>query len=441
MNNPGNAFPFVDAYRQFTIHPSHLDRARERVAKLARRAVKLGLEAPELVVVDEFLAVEFTGRLVNGVCETREVPRVVVEVRGPRIEVAGWGFVATIEHGPEGVGNALHKAPAARGVSIPVQFRRAVPWCDHCQTERRRNDTFVVRAVDGSAWKQVGRNCLRDFFGIDPTAAITWMACLVRICGELDDDEFRRMGGGRGEQVFSLGSFLPVVASLIRTDGWLSRGQARAAWDEYGDNKQSTADGAVELLTPVPGGDWRAQEAERQRRARLEAVSDVDRETADKALEWAERTILAKPIEDRAEYEQNLAVGLAKPWVDRRSLGVVASVVRAYGRAIEAEMERKATAEKVNEHVGTVGERVELTLKVTGLRSWDGDWGTTTLHRFEDGDGRLVVWFGSRGQIAGEGETVTARWKIKEHSEYKGRRQTVVTRPTKIQVAETSEAG
>ena len=124
-----------------------------RIAKLAKRATKLNVPAPELTIVDS--VTETKKR--NGVKFTRTY--LLVTVAGEAPKLAGWAFAAVLEAMTDesGVylGNVLRIVPGFEK-SIPEAFRSAGNNCDHCHTERRRNETFVLLNERSAEWKQVG---------------------------------------------------------------------------------------------------------------------------------------------------------------------------------------------------------------------------------------------------------------------------------------------
>lgn len=103
----------------------------------------------------------------------------------------------------------------------------------------------------------------------------------------------------------------------------------------------------------------------------------------------------------------------------------------------KAEEERIAALKARSHYVGTVGEK--LTAKVV----WDGSpyferrcfggYGTERcyIHRFRDEEGNLIIWRSCCGfPIVGakEGEAFVVTGSVKEHSEYKGEKQTIILR-------------
>ena len=94
---------------------------------------------------------------------------------------------------------------------------------------------------------------------------------------------------------------------------------------------------------------------------------------------------------------------------------------------IDAHKARIATAR----YVGEVGARVEVTGAVEFVRcinEAEGYWDRSRyLVKIRTDDGQLLTWFTS--SYLGEGERVIGKATVKEHSDYKGERQTVIKNP------------
>lgn len=87
-----------------------------------------------------------------------------VEVEGI-YKVEGWEFIAKIETSP--MGNLIFKV---KDIDIPEKYRNSGARCDHCNTVRTRNSTFLVRNLETGEFKQVGKACLLQYTdGLDAT--------------------------------------------------------------------------------------------------------------------------------------------------------------------------------------------------------------------------------------------------------------------------------
>lgn len=116
-------------------------------------------------------------------------------------------------------------------------------------------------------------------------------------------------------------------------------------------------------------------------------------------------------------------------------MGIVTSAVAAYekmiGERVRKEAQGKARAESW--YAGTVGEKLTVTGTVATLVPVDTDYGTSMLVVVEAG--ATVAKMFTTAAWAWEvkqGEEVTLTAKVKDHEEYKGVKQTVLTRPKKV---------
>jgi hypothetical protein len=357
--------------RVYRVPDDNLDQLAKRVAKINRRAAKLGVEPVHFVVTDETWVREVHGDQTGEV--TAIVPHTFVVVGSQVVKLAGWRFAATIEHDEEG--NIIRQVP---GVEADLaEYRTAEPWCSHCETVRRRIDTFVVLHEDGHT-EQVGRNCLVDFLGASAKGAAAQAEWLCELEDALEDAE--DVGVYSGEPVLALADFLTHVALSIRTASWVSRGAA------YEGGGEATADRASRNLRACRRGAEDAVLAQQE-----------DRDVALAAIEWARATWCATPIDERSDFEHNMAVVVAKDYVPERRLGLAAYTVQGYRKAIEEEIRRRAVAG--SQFIGEIGERLALSVtvaRVVALRdTYSYNGGTKPLYLFVDEAGNSLKWFAS----------------------------------------------
>lgn len=86
--------------------------------------------------------------------------------------------------------------------------------------------------------------------------------------------------------------------------------------------------------------------------------------------------------------------------------------------------------EWVSEYVGEVGETVEMLLSFEKSYTFSNDFGYVTINKLRDDKGNLFVWKTQRDleYDVNEKNQVRLRGKIKEHTEYAGEKQTMLTR-------------
>jgi hypothetical protein len=86
----------------------------------------------------------------------------------------------------------------------------------------------------------------------------------------------------------------------------------------------------------------------------------------------------------------------------------------------------------VSEYVGNIGDTITATVTLAAIHKYKTHFTyygeTNYIYKFTDESGNTLVWKTATWQEIREGETYTLKGKIKEHSEYNGDKQTVLTR-------------
>lgn len=60
--------------------------------------------------------------------------------------------------------------------------------------------------------------------------------------------------------------------------------------------------------------------------------------------------------------------------------------------------------------------------------TYETQWGTTDILKFMDIEGNIFIWKTSTNQELEQGQKVKIKGRIKDHSEYRGAKQTILTR-------------
>ncbi len=96
-----------------------------------------------------------------------------------------------------------------------------------------------------------------------------------------------------------------------------------------------------------------------------------------------------------------------------------------------ADIARAATAC----YIGKIGERVEITItveKTIDITPPDSRWGRRWMYVCHDANGNAVIYRGNSWSMPAEGETGKIRARVEEHAEYRGLKQTIISRPAAI---------
>jgi len=196
---------------------------------------------------------------------TRLVRYLHLDVEAPVPSHSQWEFVAVLVHTDEG--NILRTVP---GFTLPPEVRDRPNFCDHCQTKRVRNDTYIVRhTVDGRIM-QVGSSCLQEFLGTATTLMTKVVESLLNVysvCEAAQHQEWLRGSRNNPRAVYriDLETYLTYVATkTLQAGKFVTRKLAQA------EGLESTASAALAAM------DGR-HECE---------VSDEARTLAQKARQW-----------------------------------------------------------------------------------------------------------------------------------------------------------
>lgn len=390
----------------------------ERLAKLAKTAAKLAVEPITLTILDRGMRRDVHQQ--SGLTFETETITARFEGDTPRLP-GGWSFVGAVEHLE--AGNMLHGDDP-----VMADFRMAPANCDHCKFTRARKKTVVLRRTEGEAAGnvvQVGSSCLKDFLGYhgSPERLIAMLDELSEFAEELDD-----LGGGWRRTDFGEPTdvFLTAVAASVRASGWSSKASGNFP----------TAEVVRHFLGHGSRLDTHSKDPwVREMASRVQAIkiTKEDEEEAAKVRAWA----LTIPADTRDDYLGNVRVSLAGSVVLTKHFGIAASAVSARRKEEERE-EKRAVVEgrkRASEYVGTVGERLFLQVRVVHTMDIFSDFGTKSLVIMEDGHGNTLKTFssGDFGYYAKKDDEAYIKATVKEHSEYQGSKQTMLTRATVVE--------
>jgi hypothetical protein len=358
-----------------------------RLKKLAKKAAKNG--NPDITVSFG----ETFSREVNTEFGPMMIDYVSVTVSGEAPRIAGWDFLARIEL-LDGDENLIHRVPGTEKV-LEERYRTHDGFCDHCNSARRRNDVFVL--ANDEKQIAVGRQCLREFLGIDDPKAIVARAQFFEELKEMNEDDLGDFGSCG---YYGLNEVLSLAAANIRKHGYVSK----ARQNETG---EATTGQVVSWgINGIPG-------------YKIEVTAD-DREWAKKTVEFFRRD-----TSFGNEYMDNIRVLTKQDIVKKEHVALISSAVITAQR----ELAPKAAAKESN-FVGEVKGRLKnvslLLEKIIYLGS--GSFGPSYLHLLKDEDGNAFSWITGNKVESSEGTKLTVDATVKDHKVYKGTKQTVLTR-------------
>lgn len=337
-----------------------------------------------------------------------DVECIEVEVDGT-YRINGWSFVGTIEFTENG--NIIRLADSSFAGKIPVKYLHTPRICEHCGTIRNRKDTYLICSDEGE-FKQVGSSCLLEYTkGLDANECASVMSCLDQVMDlsnkDCDFDSFR--GNGFVSTGFGVGNTQALKAlaiGLVKKQGY-TRMQ---------DGCGTASDLANLFFHNLPAD------------IEEDLFSDVTPASEDevKAIDEYAKDY----FESTNEYMRNASLAWSRKSIEFRDFGLIASFAHTYLKDMQKRQEMSTT--RVNEYVGNIGDRI--TFKVASARvlfikdnSYYSYYASASkVWEIIDTDGHTFKWSASFSTEIKPNDTITAT--IKDHSEYKGLKQTVITR-------------
>lgn len=383
----------------YEIYEGNMDRLSKKLTTISNKCAKYGCEFHFEELGETFRNVkdEDSG-------EIRTARFITVDVSG-KAQISNWEFIATIEHSkPINIIRSFRPE-----VEIPEHFYTVDTFCEHCKTRRYRKDTYIVRNTETGEFKQVGKSCLKDFTGglsAEQVASyISWFDEVIK--GEYVEPGFKSYD--------STEEVLQFAVESVRLYGF-TKTEAYAGAD-------STRDIVCEQLHRY------GKYSDRITRDGFDPDHKGNAEKTKAIMAWVES------LPEQFGYISNLKATMARPYCERRDIGIICSAVASYNREMEYQA-RKAVQRKQassSQWVGNEGDRIELhNLQVRLLTSWETMYGVTYLYKFIDEQGNTLTW--KTGKWLGVTDEITPdlrislKGTIKKHSEFNHELQTELTR-------------
>ena len=312
-----------------------------------------------------------------------------------------------------------------KDASLINQYKHTDFHCDHCKRHAHRNSVVILEHENGER-KVVGTSCVQEFTrGLDGTLIANFndldyflakkdAELDILLQGEsLDDMPISAFCERNGIPTYDVKDIVACASRLVRIYGYENSNSDDATWKFIGEiyNKSCVAEDK-------------------------DAYAE-----AEHAIAW-----IANMTEEEytsSSYFFNLRQIIDAGQCTMRHFGLLASLIPSYQNS---EYKRIMAEKKVNASnwYGNVGDKFSLTLTYTKSIGYDSQFGGGFFHFFVDDEGNVFKWstkglinfevqfpdakFGSRVYDVEQGAIVKISGKIKEHDEYRGEKQTVITR-------------
>lgn len=396
------------------ISRNNFQAAVDAVKKLNSVAIQKGL--PEM----EF---HYSEQIIKSADGTRVLPLIKFSISNPVINAGDYIIVAKLQYQHEAIENSH-----GRG-AIPILYLKegtyndlpdnvingtCAPDCDHCQTKRNRNSTYILKHKETGSYKQIGSDCISEFTASDNImAALKWMDLnyqFLQFLKELDIEgesaQFEKLfsddfNSSKASLFFDPKYVLGWAVYFVDQKGYVSREKSETLMI---DSTSTLVFGQASTGEVLPD------------------------ECAVKA-EAVHRFILGDDLPKKileSEYGFNLR-SVARSYATEKHIGLLTSAVTIYERQLKSKIQDENT--KNSSFQGIIGEKLTRNLNVIKRYPVPGEWGISTGVVLTDSSGNVYKWITARTPrwLANSIE-YTATMTVKDHSLFNGTTQTVVTK-------------
>lgn len=377
----------------YKIPVQFLDSMNAKLDKLNKKALKLGLEEIKIEVLETELYERKDG--VEIPCYTIKLTQL------DEIKINGYEFVGKL------VKN-LGDTYIYKGYESVPKEQRDIRVCQHCNTNRRRKIYYILKDEQGG-YITVGKSCLIDFIGHKNADKIAEFYQDVK---SLVEEEFEYLGGDWDFEptVYSIDQALKASVVSIKHRGYHKSDAVMMPTKEH-------------VFLILDNRDRKNEYGEL-----FEESLKVSRESIEEMKD------IINKLEPTSEYIENLQLLIKDGFVQHSMLGFVVSIPGAVDREKERNLKQSIQREcnAKSNYIGEVGEKIDIEVSYLKFNSFDSFYGSsykrTYLYMFLDDSSNCIVWRTGKEEDFKVGDKVRLVGKIKEHKEYKGLKQTILTR-------------
>jgi hypothetical protein len=355
------------------------------------------------------------------------VPYVKIQINGDAPRIKGWTFIARILHGQDDKGQPMNTFLLSPGKEIPEQYKNAGPRCEHCNSNRKRLDTFILQNAEGR-YIQVGSSCLTEFLNSNDIGSIIFylnaLSDLESSMGEMPDST-----GGGYKSYYSTAQTLNLITAITRLFGYTSLRRA-----EESRGIIATKDLLLTVLNP-PQKD--VKEWYERYRKWLEPLAGLNIQDKQAIKDFTEKAVeYVKSLKDKenpSDFEWNLSASmfdaLNKGYIDPKRIGIVAYFAAAYQKFLDKnepinerspENKRALSLDEIKAQY-PAGAKITADVTLLKVQNIESMYGVSALHIFKDENNTMFKWFSSGGKELGEpGDQFDIAGTVKQIDVYQG---------------------
>ena len=383
-----------------TIYAHMAEDVRKRLERLEAKAKRYGVpfsysfSVPHVISYKEAI-IDKSAHCVRRSVEAHYAEVIDVTISEEAIRSNGWEVVAKIDHNENGEGGYNNCVFWLDGDNHGTDYAHAAPHCDHCNTDRRRSITYLVKR--GEELRQVGASCLHEYTGIFPWLAVAYAEFSVySVVEDLFNPE-----AVAGSVVKATEEILACAVASVRKNGYA--------------NSESRHPTKLEMMEETP--------------------TDSDRKTAADIIDFFQNLDT-----EGDNFASNTKTVVCSPYCKSKVYGFIAYAPRFYEKEME-KREREAARKAKHEaevassvYFGEVGQRVTIHAeKIEVVANWFTNYSyygeSVYLYKITAKESGVFMWKTSTYIEEEErNKPHTIKATVKAHNDYNGVKQTVLTR-------------
>lgn len=302
--------------------------------------------------------------------------------------VGNYRFGATVERTLDENENLVY-VQEDEDVADFAQYRKSELVCEHCHTNHNRTKCVVLVDNTTGTHKMVGTACLKDFIGYNVETFSKYFREIQQILLENNEPEIFEGYRGRYNPAIDVAEYMANCIKLVKTHGY---------------NKE-VKEKALQIMYKTK-------------------IEEEYLEEAKKVIKFFEEN--EDKLDGTFEHDTRIFVTERKPVTSYN--GFVAYAYTLYEKIVAREL-AKANAEAtkaLSNFVGTVGQKITITGTINAVTGYETQYGYTTIYKITDENNNVYIW--KTGNTVDTNGKVQVTGTIKEHNEYRGEKQTVLTR-------------
>lgn len=332
---------------------------------------------------------------------------ILVDVNGTA-RIDNWECIAVLEI--HEIGNIIRRINTE--INIPERFKYTDNICEHCNTNRQRNNLYIIHNIETDEWKQVGGNCLKLYTG---GLSMEYIAAYMDGITELE--EFDSIIG-HGKVYYHVNEILSYAIEVINKTGYFNTQSVLPTKNLVSTLMHNTLDKSIEIINK----DFANAKLD-VKVGKKDFHKNNTNDTVEKII------IYYKNLEDDSEFIHNIKVMLNEEYVPSKNFGFLCYLPEGYAKYIQKEIEKAKKIE--TKYFGEIGKRYKdkVIQNVRLITTLETQWGVTYIYKITLEDGSILTWKTNNDLYLDTNEEFDKiSFTIKEHKEYKGEKQTEVTR-------------